>query len=51
LPQGNRLAILTNAGGPGILSADRAEAEGLAVPRLSDALQERLREHLPAAAS
>ena len=42
LPRGNRLAIVTNAGGPGILSADRAEAEGLAVPVLSPALQARL---------
>ncbi|HUJ75763.1 MAG TPA: GNAT family N-acetyltransferase [bacterium] len=42
LPEGNRLAILTNAGGPGILSADRAEAEGLAVPALSPELQAQL---------
>ena len=51
LPAGNRLVVLTNAGGPGILSADRAEAEGMTVPRLSDALQADLRPHLPAAAS
>ncbi len=43
LPAGGRLAILTNAGGPAILSADRAEAEGLTVPTLSDKLQDRLR--------
>jgi acetate---CoA ligase (ADP-forming) len=43
LPDGHRLAILTNAGGPAILSADRAEAEGLAVPQLSDKLQAKLR--------
>ena len=38
LPAGGRLAILTNAGGPGILSADRAEKEGLLVPQLSQPL-------------
>jgi acyl-CoA synthetase (NDP forming) len=43
LPAGNRLAILTNAGGPAILSADRAESEGLTVPALSSKLQDRLR--------
>jgi acetyl coenzyme A synthetase (ADP forming)-like protein len=51
LPHGRRLAILTNAGGPGIISADRAEEEGLSVARLSDALQAELRPHLPASAS
>jgi succinyl-CoA synthetase alpha subunit/GNAT superfamily N-acetyltransferase len=29
LPGGNRIAILTNAGGPGILAADACEAHGL----------------------
>jgi acetate---CoA ligase (ADP-forming) len=32
LPRGRRVAILTNAGGPGILCADACEAEGLEVP-------------------
>ncbi len=50
-PQGRRLAILTNAGGPGILCADRAEAEELTVTPLSPGLQSRLRKHLPATAS
>jgi acetyl coenzyme A synthetase (ADP forming)-like protein len=36
VPEGRRVAILTNAGGPGILAADACEAEGLSVPRLSD---------------
>ena len=51
MPASPRLAVLTNAGGPGILSADRAEMEGLIVPRLSDALQAALRPHLPESAS
>ena len=32
-PVGRRVAILTNAGGPGILTADACEARGLVVPR------------------
>ncbi|HKJ00679.1 MAG TPA: GNAT family N-acetyltransferase [bacterium] len=51
LPAGGRLGVLTNAGGPGIISADRAEVEGLKVPRLSDALQAKLRPFMPESAS
>jgi acyl-CoA synthetase (NDP forming) len=35
-PRGNRVAIVTNAGGPGILCADACEASGLEVPPLPD---------------
>ena len=35
VPQGARVAILTNAGGPGILAADACEANGLELPSLS----------------
>jgi acetyl coenzyme A synthetase (ADP forming)-like protein len=51
LPAGPRVAILTNAGGPGILAADACEAHGLSIPRLSDATGAVLRSFLPAAAS
>jgi acetyl coenzyme A synthetase (ADP forming)-like protein len=51
LPQGRRVAILTNAGGPAILAADACESEGLELPVLSDATVVGLREFLPAAAS
>ena len=51
LPQGRRVAILTNAGGPGIIIADACEGFGLEVAPLSDETQSRLREHLPAEAS
>ena len=34
LPRGRRVAILTNAGGPGILAADACEANGLELPAL-----------------
>jgi acetyltransferase len=45
---GNRLAILTNARGPGLLAADRAADVGVAVPRLSDETRARLDAALPA---
>jgi acetate---CoA ligase (ADP-forming) len=51
LPAGRRVAIVTNAGGPGILAADACEAAGLAIAKLSDMTIERLGEVLPRAAS
>ncbi len=46
VPAGPRVAVLTNAGGPGILAADALESRGLQLPELSEPLQQRLREHL-----
>ena len=51
VPQSNRVAIVTNAGGPGILAADACEANGLAVTSLTSATTSALRAFLPAAAS
>ena len=51
VPRGDRVAILTNAGGPGILAADSCEANGLELPTLTDATGRELRSFLPAAAS
>jgi acetyl coenzyme A synthetase (ADP forming)-like protein len=51
LPRGRRVAIVTNAGGPGILCADACEAGGLSVPQLSDTVKSRLAAFLPPAAS
>ncbi|HEY7784107.1 MAG TPA: GNAT family N-acetyltransferase, partial [Pyrinomonadaceae bacterium] len=51
LPNGHRVGIITNAGGPGILCADACEARELDVPVLSETTQARLREFLPAGAS
>lgn len=51
LPTGNRVAIITNAGGPGILCADTCEAQGLEVLLLRESSQERLREFLLPGAS
>ncbi|HET9706062.1 MAG TPA: acetate--CoA ligase family protein [Vicinamibacterales bacterium] len=50
LPAGRRVAILTNAGGPGILAADACQAHGLAVATLSASTEAGLRAFLPAAA-
>ncbi len=43
LPPGRRVGIVSNAGGPAILAADAAEAQGLEVPILSPETQARLR--------
>jgi acetyl coenzyme A synthetase (ADP forming)-like protein len=51
VPRGARVAILTNAGGPGILAADACEANGLELPSLGEATRTELRSFLPAAAS
>lgn len=51
LPAGKRVAILTNAGGPGILAADACEAFGLSLASLTKETTAALREFLPAEAS
>jgi acetyl coenzyme A synthetase (ADP forming)-like protein len=51
LPQGNRVAIVTNAGGPGIIIADACEANGLNVTPLDPATEATLRTRLPEEAS
>ena len=51
LPPGRRVAIVTNAGGPGILTVDACEANGLSVTPFSPETQARLRAFLPSEAS
>lgn len=51
LPQGNRVAIVTNAGGPGIIIADACEAHGIEVTPLTADTEEKLRAKLPEEAS
>ncbi len=51
LPGGDRVAVLTNAGGPGIVCVDACEAAGLRVEPLSEATRARLAEGLPPEAS
>jgi acetyl coenzyme A synthetase (ADP forming)-like protein len=50
-PQGPRVAVLTNAGGLGILCADACDAAGLELPEPSEATRSKLKELLPAEAS
>jgi acetyl coenzyme A synthetase (ADP forming)-like protein len=46
LPRGRRVAIVGNAGGPGVLAADACEAAGLVVPELATGTQQQLRKLL-----
>lgn len=51
LPGGHRLTILTNAGGAGILAADKAESLGLKIGEPSEPTKKKLKQILPASAS
>jgi acetyltransferase len=51
LPHGRRVAILTNAGGPGVTAADALELNGLKLAGLSAETEEKMRQFLPSAAS
>jgi len=46
-PTGNRLAIVTNGGGPGVMATDRAVDLGLSIATLSDETIIYLDQHLP----
>jgi acetyl coenzyme A synthetase (ADP forming)-like protein len=43
VPRGNRVGIVTNAGGPGIMASDACETHGMEVPILEDATMAALR--------
>ncbi len=51
VPRGGRVAIVTNAGGPGIMATDACESHGLEVVALSDETVAALRAFLPREAS
>jgi len=51
LPKGNRVGILTNAGGPAILAVDECANYGLTVPELSKKTQNKLKSFAPHEAS
>jgi acetyl coenzyme A synthetase (ADP forming)-like protein len=51
LPKGRSVAVVTNAGGLGILCADACEAAGLELPELSDETRDKLATLLPGEAS
>jgi acetyltransferase len=48
---GNRIAIVTNAGGPGIIATDAVERSGLRIAQFSQATIERLQKELPPTAN
>ena len=51
LPKGRRIAVLTNAGGPGVIAADALELNGLELAELSAESEAALTTLLPPAAS
>jgi len=51
LPKGRQVAIITNAGGPGIMATDACEKRGLQLAKLAPETVELLQQHLPAAAN
>ena len=51
VPAGNRVALLTNAGGPAIMASDACESRGLSIPALSPKTAAELQTFLPAEAS
>ena len=50
-PAGNRVAILTNAGGPGVMTTDSVEGTRLQLAALSIETQQKLKKVLPPAAN
>jgi acetyl coenzyme A synthetase (ADP forming)-like protein len=51
LPKGNRVAIITNGGGPGIMATDAGVRYGLQISQFSEETKNRLRAGLPKEAS
>ncbi len=51
IPKGNRIAIITNSGGPGIMATDAICEYGLEMAQITDATKDKLRSFLPSAAS
>ncbi len=51
LPKGDSVAVITNAGGAGIMAADAIEKQQLTFAKLTDETQKRLASKLPAAAN
>ncbi len=51
LPRGKRIAIVTNAGGPGVMATDAAIGNGLELAQFNDDTTAKLKKALPAAAN
>ncbi len=47
IPKGKKIAIITNAGGPGILATDAVEKEGLLLTEIGEKTKQRLLKVLP----
>ena len=51
MPKGKNVAVVSNAGGPGITAVDSAEREGLEIISLGEKTQQKLKRDLPIEAS
>lgn len=51
LPKGEKVAIITNAGGPGIMATDAFEKSNIQLAKLENKTIEKLKEFLPAASN
>ena len=51
IPKGDRVAIITNSGGPGIMATDAICEAGMQMAQISEETKAKLRSFLPAAAS
>jgi acetyltransferase len=51
IPKGNRVAIITNAGGPGIMATDAVVRHNLKIATLSPETKQKLKQQLPPTAS
>ena len=51
MPKGKNVAVVSNAGGPGITAVDSAQREGLEIISLGEKTQQKLRRDLPVEAS
>ena len=51
MPKGKNVAVVSNAGGPGITAVDSAQKEGLEIISLGEKTQQKLRRDLPVEAS
>lgn len=51
VPKGNRVAIVTNSGGPGIMATDAVCEYGLEIAKLPESTKDKLRSFLPVTAS
>ncbi|MEN8121279.1 MAG: acetate--CoA ligase family protein [Bacteroidota bacterium] len=51
IPISNKIAIITNAGGPGVLTTDASIKENLQLAKFSDETRKKLKRHLPSTAN